>query len=174
MFCSDQHGGETGAIPTTQLEYKREYEAYLASKAEEILTQVVGPGRAIVRVTADIDFKSLTETKESYDLGQKAIKKETVQSHTSTGAGSAARGPAGTASNLTKPGSTPPPATPQGSKDSEETSDTEYYSPPKTVQQRVEASGGVERLTIAVMVDRESVPNLSLLDIQDLTKQAVE
>ena len=156
------------------MEYKREYEAYLASKAEDILTQVVGPGRAVVRVTADINFKSETTTKETYDLEQKAIKKETVQTRTSTaatpGGSTAARGPAGTASNLGKPAA---PAPAGAGKENEENSDVEYYIPPKTVQQQVEAAGGVDRLTVAVMVDREAVPSLSLTDIQDITKEAV-
>jgi flagellar M-ring protein FliF len=169
----DPKGADAGAVPSTQLEYKREYEAYLASKAEDILTQVVGPGRAVVRVTADINFKSETTTKETYDLDQKAIKKETVQTRTSTGAtpgaSTAARGPAGTASNLGKPA----PAPVGAGKENEENSDVEYYTPPKTVQQQVEAAGGVDRLTVAVMVDREAVPSLSLTDIQDITKEAV-
>ncbi len=41
------------------------------------------------------------------------------------------------------------------------------------MQQQVEAAGGVDRLTVAVMVDREAVPSLSLADIQDIAKEAV-
>ena len=170
----DPKGDDAGAIPSTQLEYKREYEAYLASKAEDILTRVVGPGRAVVRVTADINFKSETVTKETYDLDQKAIKKETVQTHTSTAAAPAARRPAGLGSSVAKAATpAPPPSAAAAGKDNEENSDVEYYTPPKTVEQQVEAAGGVDRLTIAVMVDREAVPSLTLMDVQDITKEAV-
>jgi flagellar biosynthesis/type III secretory pathway M-ring protein FliF/YscJ len=37
----------------------------------------------------------------------------------------------------------------------------------------VEAAGGVDRLTVAVMVDREAAPSLTLNDVQDIAKEAV-
>ncbi len=178
----DPHGSEGGAVPNSQLEYKRNVESYLASKAEEMLTPVLGQGRAIVRVTAEISFKTLTETKESFDNEQKAVKKETTQSHKSTSAAALARIGAGATANLSKPTAagapstaaptpTPPPAPP--APDTEETTDVEYYSPPKTVQQRMEGAGNIERLTIAAMVDRETAQDLKLIDIQEIIKQAV-
>jgi flagellar M-ring protein FliF len=168
----DPKGSDAAAVPSTQLEYKRDYESYLAAKAEEMLTPVLGQGRAIVRVTAEINFKTLTETKELYDNEQKAIKKESTVSHKTNSAAQAARGgAAGATANLTKPANTPAAAAPPP--DTEETTDVEYYSPPKTLQQRVEGAGNIERLTVAAMVDRESTPDLKLLDIQEIIKQAV-
>ena len=165
----DQHGSEQGAVPGSQLEYKREYEAYLASKAEEMLGQLLGPGRAVVRVTAEINFKNVTETRESYDLDQKAIKKETIQNHKTPGGGSSPQrgvaGPAGVGKTVG--------ASTGGGNETEETSDTEYYSPPKTIQQRVEGAGNVERLTVAAMVDRQSVQTFALADAEAIIMQAV-
>jgi flagellar M-ring protein FliF len=172
----DPHGTEGGAVPNTQLEYKRDVETYLASKAEEMLTPVLGQGRAIVRVTAEINFKTLTETKESFDNEQKAVKKETTQSHKMTNAAALTRAGAGATANLSKPiaGGTPSSATSAAPPpDTEETTDVEYYSPPKTVQHRMEGAGSIERLTIAAMVDRETAQDLKLIDIQDIIKQAV-
>lgn len=163
----DQHGSENGSVvPSSQFEYRREYEAYLANKAEEMLTQAFGAGRAVVRVTAELNFKSLTETRETYDLDQKAIKKEMIQNSKTAAATSPPRGTTGAGGRQATPA---PPGTP----DTSETSDIEYYAPPKTVQQRVDAAGTVERLTVAAMIDREATPNLNLTDAEDIIKRAV-
>src|SRR5207245_7808273 len=63
---SEDQNQETGHI-ASQLEYRRELETYLASKAENMLAQVFGPGRAVVRVTADINFQRHREKKETYN-----------------------------------------------------------------------------------------------------------
>ena len=39
-----------------QLEYRQRVEADLASKAEQLLVQMLGEGRAAVQVSADVDF----------------------------------------------------------------------------------------------------------------------
>ena len=96
-----------------------------------------------------------------------------MQTHTSTAAAPAARRPAGIGSSVAKAATPAPPSAAAAGKDNEENSDVEYYTPPKTVEQQVEAAGGVDRLTIAVMVDREAVPSLTLMDVQDITKEAV-
>jgi len=54
-------------LSSTQLDIKRKLESYLAGKAEEMLSRVLGPGKAIVRVNADLDFRNMEVTKESYD-----------------------------------------------------------------------------------------------------------
>jgi flagellar M-ring protein FliF len=166
----DQRGNDPTAVPGSQLEYKRDYEAYLASKAEDMLAQLLGQGRAVVRVTAEISFKNLTETRESYNLEQKPIKKESIQNHKTptAGAGGAARGvtgPGGVGKNSAGASA--------GGNEVEETSDTEYYSPPKTIQQRVEGAGDVERLTVAAMVDRQSASAFTLADAEEIIKRAV-
>src|SRR5262249_42757446 len=57
-LLSDPHAAEGGSMGP-QMEYRRELETYLATKAEGMLAQVLGAGRAVVRVTADINFQRL-------------------------------------------------------------------------------------------------------------------
>jgi len=45
-----------GQLTTTQLEYQRNIEEGLKKKAQGMLEEVLGPNRAIARVSADIDF----------------------------------------------------------------------------------------------------------------------
>src|SRR5262249_12597305 len=70
---SGPRGDKAGVIASLQLEHRRETEAYLASKAEEMLSHLLGPGRAIVRVTADINFKRVREKKEHIDPESRVV-----------------------------------------------------------------------------------------------------
>lgn len=60
QLLSEPSGPEIGAM-SSQLDYRRALETYLASKAEAMLTPILGVGKAIVRVTADVNFQRLKE-----------------------------------------------------------------------------------------------------------------
>lgn len=80
---------------TGQLSFRNRVESDLSSKAESILTQLLGPGRAVVRVTAEIDFTA-TQTKEvKYDPEAKVKVSETIHSESSTGGSKSAKGVVG-------------------------------------------------------------------------------
>ena len=55
---------------------------------------VVGPGRALVRVTADIDFKRHRKTEETYNPDGRVQKKESIRTLKTQSPASGARGPA--------------------------------------------------------------------------------
>ncbi len=178
-LLSDPSASEGGSI-TTQMDYRRELESYLASKAEQMLAQVLGPGRAIVRVTADINFQRLREKKETYSPEGRVATSEEVTSNKSNAAGQGVRGPAGTASNSGKQ-----PAGPGqgggGNNQQEETTKTNFVVS-KVTQELEDKIGAVERLTVAAMVDlgtadgaKGSVApvNFSLADAEGIIKQAV-
>lgn len=50
----------------TQFRARMDYEASVANKVEELLSMVVGPGRAKVSVAAELDFDSVVTTTEEY------------------------------------------------------------------------------------------------------------
>lgn len=52
---------------SSQMRYRQQVEDYLAKKVESMLSQVIGPGNAVVRVSADIDTEATTLTEEKYD-----------------------------------------------------------------------------------------------------------
>ena len=54
-------------LTQTQLEVRKKMELYLAKKAEGMLETVLGPGQAVVRVSAEMNFDTLTRTEEKYD-----------------------------------------------------------------------------------------------------------
>src|SRR5207244_740256 len=57
---SEPASPEVGQV-SSQLDYRRAVETYLAEKAQAILIPALGAGRAVVKVTADINFQRLKE-----------------------------------------------------------------------------------------------------------------
>jgi flagellar M-ring protein FliF len=146
---SEPRGSEIGAVASSNFEYRREVETYLATKAEEMLAQSLGPSRAIVRVTADINFKRVKEKREDIDPESRVVTREKSMNRKTTSPTAAVRGPAGTASNLAKQ---PAESSSSSSGSTEEESENSYdYS--KTIQDLEQEVGNVERLTIAALVD---------------------
>lgn len=59
--------GASGLLNNMQLEYKGSVEGDIKSNVQSMLEGIVGSGRAIVRVTAEIDFNKITLNEEEYD-----------------------------------------------------------------------------------------------------------
>jgi flagellar M-ring protein FliF len=66
VLSSPQEDSVAG-LSNSQLEVKKRLEDYLAGKAEDLLTAALGPGRAVVRVNAELDFRDIEVTKTTYD-----------------------------------------------------------------------------------------------------------
>jgi flagellar M-ring protein FliF len=175
---SQEKNPETGAIGS-QMEYRRELETYLASKAENMLAQVFGPGHAVVRVTAEINFQRHHEKKETYNPdGRVATTEKIVTNKSTTANNGGPKGAAGATSNLSKAG---PPAPASPNKSEEETIETSF-AVSKTIQEYEDKMGTIDRLTIAALVDlsaadstakEKAVPAMTLADVQEIIKQAV-
>jgi flagellar M-ring protein FliF len=56
-----------GQLTTTQLEYQKNIEEGLKKKVQGMLEEVLGPSKAIARISADIDFQQVEITEEKYD-----------------------------------------------------------------------------------------------------------
>jgi flagellar M-ring protein FliF len=82
-------------LTATQLDARRNLEQYLAKKAEGMLEKVLGPGQAIVRVAADINFDTITRSEEKFDPDGQVIRMQTKDISTddsTTGSGGEAVG----------------------------------------------------------------------------------
>ncbi len=115
-------------------DYKERVEMGLVKKAEDMLTMVLGPGRATVRVSAVVDMNSISTVTETYDPSAKVAMKEEITNNSEIGAG----GPGQQAG----PGSTK----------RDETILTEYKVG-KTIKQQVVVPGEIRSLSVAVLVD---------------------
>jgi len=172
---SEPVSGETGPA-SSQLEYRRALESYLSSKAEDMLAQLLGPGRAIVRVTADINFQRLKEKKETYLPEGRVVTSERVTSLKTTATTPNRGGATGTATNLASRGGTSG-GNPGSSTNVQETTET-GYAVSKTIQEIEDSLGSVERLTVAALVDLggkdgQGKPILTVLDATEIIKRAI-
>lgn len=147
---SEKRDSRSNMASSDQLNYQREVEAHLADNAQEILTRLLGPGRAIVRVTAEMSFRHLKETSEKFDPEGKVILREAVMS-SKTNSIPGPKGPTGAVSNIPAP-----PAPPAGSavvvpNKNDETIESEY-AVSKVNRSQEEQQGMIDRLTVAVML----------------------
>jgi flagellar M-ring protein FliF len=63
---------------SSQMRYRQQVEDYFAKKVETMLSQVIGPGNAVVRVSADIDTQSTNVTDEKFDPNGQVARTETT------------------------------------------------------------------------------------------------
>src|SRR5690606_28463074 len=83
-LLSGEGGSEALSHAGSFLDYKSQFETYLSQKAQDMLTTVLGPGKATVKVDATIQTSSITMTEELYDPVNKVLSKEDIKSSTST------------------------------------------------------------------------------------------
>lgn len=175
---SERRDSRSGLASADQREYQREIEADLASKAQEILTRALGPGQAIVRVTAEMSFRHVKEQSEKVDPDARVATRETTtSSKTTTPAGP--RGTTGAVANV--PGAQPATPNVSGPLKQDETIESEY-AVSRTQRQLEENLGTIDRLTVAVILmptaadpdaDPEEALGITLADAEKLVKQAV-
>lgn len=121
----------------TVQDYRERVEQNLASKIEDMLATVLGPGRATVKVSAVIDMTSVNFTTETYDPTKKVATKEEIKSNSETG-------PSSTTGKSEQ-------AVPGGTKKDENTL-TEYVVG-KTIEQKIVLPGEIKSLKVAAVVD---------------------
>ncbi len=161
-----------------QFDYRRRLEASLAAKAEDMLTLMLGPGRAVVRVTADLDFTETERVETLLDKSSQVKTKEDIETTESSGGVVRAQGAAGVVANNLAGGGASTGSSPTTEK--KEKKNTEF-DVGKTVD-RIQMHGGkVERLTVAALVDLpkadpNATPPIEAVDpqtVEKLIKQAV-
>ena len=173
-----------------QLDFKHRLETTLSNNAESLLASMQGV-KAVVRVTADIDFSEQTTTSNTYDPDAKVKGRESIHTteqngplRTADGSSRLPTGSAGVASNLPVDSNS---ATDINGKFKNEQIETEYDNSVVNEQVR-NVPGKILRLTVAAVVDLTpvtpasadpnaapvpDVPALQQKQIEDMIKQAV-
>jgi len=136
------------------LELKTKIEGDMEERIEGILSKVVGHGKVVARVDATLNNKVVQSVEESIDPDKTAIKSQQSEEEGLAGARTNPAGVPGSRANL--PGAEDAGQT--GFKqDVKKELKTTNYEVPKTVRNIKEAAGGVERISIAVLVDGADV-----------------
>ncbi|MCS7214869.1 MAG: flagellar basal-body MS-ring/collar protein FliF [Thermodesulfovibrio sp.] len=151
----DQYGNllsspkdSTQLAEATQIEYKRNIEKNYEKNIQTMLENIVGKGKAIVRVSTEIDFSKVEKIEEKYDPDTIAIRNEQrLQEKTmapQTG------GIPGVLSN--QPGQ-PQTATTQQNIQSQKQQENINYEVSKSISKIMQSTGQIKKISVAVLVD---------------------
>jgi flagellar M-ring protein FliF len=160
--------GVTAAAGDARSQVEQDYEARLSASAQKILDSVVGPGRSVVSVRADVDLSQRDTTSETYtyDNGTPPISESTTTENY-TGAGVPVGGVLGP-ENMPDAG-----ANAGGDSTYEKESTTSNNAVGKTVEVIHGAPGDLKRLTVSVVMDDAVAGNLNPQQMRDLMITAV-
>lgn len=143
-------GGEAGAGPLSarRLDLRAAVEESLERRVQALLDQALGPGQALVRVSAQLNFDQVERTEERFD--PRPVPRQQVKTVESTRGATATPG-AGAAS---PPGATGATASNEGSRQTESTT----YELSRVVARTLTAPGDLRRLTVAVLLNTPTRP----------------
>ena len=134
-LLSKSGDNQLSTVVTNQFDLSRKREEYYASQAMSIIEKITGPGKAIVKVSVDLDFKNVDEKQIEYDQDKRVPVSQVITTQ-STEMPGGANGDGGG----------------KMSKESEET-ETTQYALSKVERVVSEHEARVKRLTVAVLVD---------------------
>jgi flagellar M-ring protein FliF len=126
-LLSSPFSGDEGAMASSQnVELQQNVEKYLEGKAQQILEDVLGPGKSKVKVSVDMDFDRAEKTVEKYDPESRVVRSEERDDENVKNA-------------------------PTGDATKEKT--LTNYEIDKTIEHVVAEVGNIKRMTISVAVD---------------------
>ncbi|ETR69698.1 MAG: flagellar M-ring protein FliF [Candidatus Magnetoglobus multicellularis str. Araruama] len=152
LYNEEESSFSDGHFSVSQIEAKSVFERALENRVQTMLIKVIGPNKSVVRVSAELNFDQESMDSEIYEPTEEKIPRSTKvveETHTTEG-GAAANTPAitGTAidlQQLEQAGNT--------SKYSR-VEDIQNYEITKHIKREVKAPGTLQRLSVAVILDR--------------------
>ncbi|MFM1770097.1 MAG: hypothetical protein RJA22_2626 [Verrucomicrobiota bacterium] len=136
-------------LSSGQLAARRSLEQYLSRKAEGLLEAALGPGQAVVRVAADINFDQVVRTEEKYDPESQVLRSSTINDENVESTTPGVGGAPGTASNLAT--DTNNTASANGNRTKKKVTNSQFELN-KITSNMTQLAGGVKRLSAAVFV----------------------
>jgi flagellar M-ring protein FliF len=128
----------------------------MRTRLDDILTNIVGPGRARVQVNAELNLDRSTKTSETFDPNGQVVRSTENKSvaNSSTGAADGAVSVSNSLPGAAQNGGTSTSGAAAGPNESGQTTqETTNYEISKTTQTSTSDAGGIKRLSVAVVVD---------------------
>lgn len=140
-------------LTLTQLNARKNMEAYLAKKAQTMLDQVLGAGQSVVRVSAEINYDTSTRTEEKFDPDGQVLRTSTLNDETvdSTTVAPPEGGAPGTQVNANTDTNNVA-ATPATSNRTRKKIVNSQYEINRQTSNYVQAAGALHRVSVAVVV----------------------
>ena len=144
---SDENADKDSLISTDLLTYQHEVEQRLELRAQDLLDKTMGPDRAMVRVSATLDFSKNEKTQELFDAEEPVVRSEQITTESTGNATSG--GVPGVQSNLQgTSGANQAQSSPPSSKSTKTTN----YEISKTLSKTIAPVGTVTKLSVSVLV----------------------
>jgi flagellar M-ring protein FliF len=129
LLSKEFDDNQLNGFTNKQYEIKTNVENYLASKAQNLLDNVLGYGNAIVKVNADLDFNQVEKTMEQYDPESQVAISEQTNKATSGGKSLSDSNAVNNENAITN------------------------YEVSKTIQRVIAQTGAIKRLTVATVIN---------------------
>lgn len=133
------------------LDLKAKIENDLKDRVEDILTKVVGHAKVVAKVDATLNHRVISSVEESVDPDKSAIRSQQSEEESLDGSRVNPAGVPGSRSNI--PGAEDQQATIGFKQDVKKEIKTTNFEISKAVRNIREAAGGLERVSVAVVVD---------------------
>ena len=185
VLSENQDNDSVAGMSGNQLTARRNFEQYLTKKAEGMLEKVLGPGQAVVRVSAEINWDTVTKTEEKFDPDGQVMRTSTINDETTDASTQNSGGAPGLAANSSPDGSnTNAPSTPLNGSHTRKKVTNAAYEINKTTSSILQAAGGLKRISSAVFIaqrfegkgtERKAVPRTpeELLKIKRIVQSAL-
>ncbi len=142
--------GQEQKLTVTQMEMQKQYQEDLQRSLQSMLERVVGLGKAVVRVRAELDFDRIQKKMEDY--GDKVVRSQETKEQTATSANATTQANTGVTGNSIP---TYPTQDQNSSSDSSSTDKITNFEIDKTETMQEVAPGSVKKLSVSVMIDKE-------------------
>lgn len=144
---------------SSQIRYRQQVEDYFSRKVETMLSAVIGPGNAVVRVSAEIDTEAISVVEERFDPESQVVRSQTITEDTSSSAESrSAGGVVGVSANVPEKNPGTESARPVSNTEQSRKNRTTTYEINRTTLNTTRNPGGIKNLTAAVFISPRSAP----------------
>ncbi len=136
------------------IRFRKATEEYFAEKIETMLATVLGPGKSVVRVSAEIDTEIKAMTEETFDPESQVARRETTTEDTRNTSEGAAKVPpvVGVSANVPDPDVDTFTSSPGKTSEENTISRTQEYEISRSTVSTTRNPGSISRLTAAVFI----------------------
>ena len=152
VLSQNDDNDSVAGLSNNQLAARRNFEQYLSKKAEGMLEQVLGPGQAVVRVSAEINWDTTTRTEEKFDPDGQVARTTSINDENTDSDTTNAGGAPGSGAGANPDSTNAVAATPVNSSRTRKKVTSNNYEINKITSNVNEPAGGLKRLSTAVFV----------------------
>lgn len=152
LLASGDNSDALGMIASTLEERRISLETRLRNQVNEIVSSVVGPGRARVQVAAELDFNRITQQRDDFDPERQVVRSTQTREETRSASEEDTDEGVTAGNQIPEADAQAAPGT-RSSEQGETIEEVVNYEIAKTVTTQITEAGRLSRLSVAVLID---------------------